>query len=48
MGKRARRDFTEEFRREAVRLVATSGRTIAQIADDLGIPASWARAASGI
>jgi transposase len=37
MGKRSRRDFTEDFRREAVRLVATSGQTIAQIADDLGI-----------
>jgi transposase len=34
---RARRDFTEDFRREAVRLTQTSGRTIGQIADDLGI-----------
>lgn len=31
------RTFTDEFRREAVRLVQTSGRTIGQIADDLGI-----------
>lgn len=37
MTKRARRDFTDEFRREAVRLVATSGRTVGQVADDLGI-----------
>lgn len=37
MTKRARRDFTEDFRREAVRLVATSGRTVGQVADDLGI-----------
>ena len=37
MTKRVRRDFTEEFRREAVRLTQTSGRTINQIADDLGI-----------
>lgn len=37
MGKRTRRDFTEDFKREAVRLVATSGRTIAEIANDLGI-----------
>lgn len=31
------RTFTDEFKREAVRLVQTSGRTIGQIADDLGI-----------
>lgn len=37
MGKRERRIFTEEFKREAVRLTETSGRTIMQVADDLGI-----------
>ena len=37
MGKRERRTFREEFKREAVRLTETSGRTIAQVADDLGI-----------
>ena len=37
MGKRERRTFTEDFKREAVRLTETSGRTIAQLADDLGI-----------
>ena len=37
MGKRERRTFTEEFKREAVRLTETSGRTIAQVSDDLGI-----------
>ena len=37
MGKRDRRIFTEEFKQEAVRLTETSGRTIAQVADDLGI-----------
>ena len=37
MGKRERRTFTEEFKREAVRLTETSGRTIAQVADDLGL-----------
>ncbi len=37
MAKRIRRDFTDEFRREAVRLTLTSGRTIYQIAEDLGI-----------
>jgi len=31
------RDFTDDFRREAVRLTQTSGRTIKQVADDLGI-----------
>ena len=37
MGKRERRIFTEEFRREAVRLTVTSGRTIVQVANDLGL-----------
>jgi transposase len=37
MGKRERRRFTEDFKREAVRLTETSGRTIAQVSDDLGI-----------
>ena len=36
MGKRERRIFTEDFRREAVLLTGTSGRTIMQAADDLG------------
>ena len=37
MGKRERRTFTEDFKREAVRLTETSGRTAAQVADDLGL-----------
>ena len=37
MGKRERRRFREDYKREAVRLTETSGRTIAQVADDLGI-----------
>ena len=37
MSKRERRVFTEEFTREAVRLIETSGRTISQIADELGV-----------
>jgi transposase len=37
MSKREKRTFTEEFKREAVRLTETSGRTIAQVADDLGL-----------
>lgn len=32
-----RRKFTSEFKLEAVRLTQTSGRTIKQVADDLGI-----------
>lgn len=43
MGKRERRRFTEDFKREAVRLTETSGRTSAQVADDLGIGLSSLR-----
>lgn len=32
-----RRKYTEEFKREAVRLMETSGKPIAQLARDLGI-----------
>ncbi len=32
-----RREFTPEFKREAVGLLASSGRTIRQIAGDLGL-----------
>ena len=34
---RKRRRFTQEFTRDAVQLVRTSGRPIAQIANELGI-----------
>ncbi|MBZ0163756.1 MAG: transposase [Notoacmeibacter sp.] len=37
MGKRERRIFTEDVKKEAVRLTETSGRTVMQVADDLGI-----------
>lgn len=37
MSGRERRLFTDEFKREAVRLTETSGRTVAQVADDLGV-----------
>lgn len=37
MGKQVQRTFTDDFKKEAVRLTETSGRTIAQVADDLGI-----------
>jgi transposase len=37
MGKHERRTFTEEFKQEAVRLTETSERTIARVAEDLGL-----------
>jgi len=37
MGKRERPTFEEEFKRGAVRLAETSCRTIAQVANDLGL-----------
>lgn len=36
MGKQERRIFTDDFKKEAVRLTETSGRSIMQVADDLG------------
>lgn len=35
--KKAPRTFTDEFKREAVRLAQTSGKPIAQVARELGI-----------
>ena len=35
--RRTRREFTEEFKRDAVELVRATGRPIAQIANELGI-----------
>ena len=35
--RRTRRQFTEEFKRDAVELVRSTGRPIAQIAHELGI-----------
>ena len=40
----ARRQFTEEFKREAVGLLASSGWPLSQIAQELGIAASRLRA----
>ena len=37
MTRSARQRFTDDFKQEAVRLTLTSGRTIKQVADDLGI-----------
>jgi transposase len=45
--RRTRRQFTAEFKRDAVQLVRTSGRPIAEVAQELGIYAStlgdWVR-----
>lgn len=35
--KRARRSFTDEFKREAVRLVLEEGKTVGQVARDLDL-----------
>ena len=36
-----RKKYTEEFKRDAVRLMRNRGeRTVAQVADDLGVPAN--------
>ena len=43
MGK-ARRQYTDEFKREAVGLLASSGRPLSQIAQEMGIAASRLRA----
>ncbi|SMF89384.1 transposase [Azospirillum oryzae] len=37
MGDGHRRKLTEDLKREAVRLIATSGRTVEELAADLGI-----------
>jgi len=48
-GRRAKRQFTDEFRAGAVRLVLEEGKTVAQVARDLGLTASsvslWVRRA---
>jgi transposase len=36
-GKRRRRQFSKEFKRDAVELVRTTGRPIAQVARELGV-----------
>jgi|SRR6202171_2731063 transposase len=40
----ARRQYTDEFKREAIGLLASSGRPLSQIAQELGIAASRLRA----
>jgi transposase len=39
----SRRQFTDEFKREAVALLASSGRPLTQIAEELGIAPSMLR-----
>ncbi len=41
--RRPRRSFTAEFKAEAVRLVETTGRTVAHVARDLGVQATSLR-----
>jgi len=48
MGKRERRRSTKDFKQEAVRLTETSGRTIGQVANDLGIGLSVKEVDDGI
>ena len=43
MGQRRRRQFTDEFKREAVAPLASSGRPLLQIASELGISPSMLR-----
>lgn len=43
MPNRARRQFTEEFKAEAVTLVRTSGKTLPQVARDLDLTESALR-----
>ena len=40
----SRRQYTDEFKQEAVGLLASSGRRLSQIAQELGIPAAQLRA----
>ena len=37
MGKNSKQQFTDEFRREALRILQMSGRTVGEVAEDLGI-----------
>ncbi len=43
MPKRARRQFTDEYKAEAVSLVRTSGKTLSQVARDLDLTESALR-----
>ena len=49
MSKRARRSFTDEFKKQAVELVLGSGKSVAEVARDLDLTASslgaWVKAA---
>lgn len=49
---KVRRSFTDEFKREAVALLQTSGRPLVQIASELGIQPSmlrnWRKAVLGV
>ena len=47
MTTKTRREFTDEFKREAVSLLALSGRPLTQVATELGIQPSMLRAWRG-
>ena len=47
MTTKTRREFTNEFKREAVSLLASSGRPLTQVATELGIQPSMLRAWRG-
>jgi transposase len=43
MTSKTRREFTDEFKREAVRLLESSGRPLMRVAEELGIQPSMLR-----
>lgn len=49
--RKRRRQYSPEFKREALELLSTSGKSLNQVAHDLGIPnqtlSQWAMAAEG-
>jgi transposase len=45
---RSRRTFTDEFKREAVRLVEQPGNNVSQVARDLGLEPSVLRLCLGV
>jgi transposase len=47
MTTKTRREFTEDFKREAVGLLASSGRPLMQVANELGIQPSMLRSWRG-
>lgn len=44
MGRRKRRKFTPEYKAEVVKLIDTSGKSLGQVAEELGLTESSVRA----